>query len=163
MKKSRKFVYIIGKQCRSPFNLTIFLTKLGFYLKLVGRTNHVISRICFKNPKSNSNSVKLLIDHFIDFSLYSDFFKNNVDFFLVFAMTQTCMCVPKGNQEKMRENPELPSVSPNRRRRFAPTCEVSGKSGTNFEFKSRKLSSLENQGLDIFYVDWCMLRRDRAR
>ena len=146
-KKSRKFVYIM---CRSPFNLTIFFTKLGFYLKLVGRTNHVISRICFKNPKSNSNSGKLLIDHFIDFSLYSDFFKNNVDFFLVFAMTQTCMCVPKGNQEKMRENPELPSVSPNRRRRFAPTCEVSGKSGTNFEFKSRKLSSLENQGLDIF-------------
>ena len=73
-KKSRKFVYIM---CRSPFNLTIFFTKLGFYLKLVGRTNHVISRICFKNPKSNSNSGKLLVDHC--FSLF--YFSNTLIFF----------------------------------------------------------------------------------
>ena len=62
---------------KSPFNLTIFFTKLGFYLRLVGRTNHVISRICFKNPKSNSNSGKLLVDHF--FSLF--YFSNTLIFF----------------------------------------------------------------------------------
>ena len=81
-----------------------------------------------------------------------------MNFFLVFAMTQTCMCVPKGNQEKMRENPELPSVSPNRRRRFAPTCEVSGKSGTNFELRVSKIVIIGKSRIGYFLnmsIDAC--------
>ena len=61
-KNSWKVVYILAKQCRSPFNLTIFFKQNFKILKLVGTPCTTVLKECHLNFRAKNN-VKMSVNH----------------------------------------------------------------------------------------------------